>query len=249
MAANPHVPYHGDPIRMIQPLELPSMPMPLRLLRSASAFACACAVFMLPSGCKTRPVESVRESGEFALKYGNYEKAASEYGEIVERHPGDWDAQYQLGMVSLKLERWDDARRALEQANALRPNDNIVADGLAEAMFRQEDKNQLYAFLRERAQATQSVRVYLQLSRYALAMGDADSASTAAETAILIDDGLSTDPYLQAYAVAERIGDMDAGVRRLRQAYGINPEDRRVIQLLDDLGEIRGPTLALPPGR
>ena len=64
----------------------------------------------------------------------------------------------------------------------------------------------------------------------------------------MIDEGRSTEPYIQAAAFAEAIGDMDEALRRLRQAYGINPGDTRVTQRLRDLGEVPGPTIALPPG-
>lgn len=227
---------------------MPSLSSRFRIHRALTAASLTVATVLL-TACKTVPVEQLRESADFYYTTGNYEQAAHDYGKIVEHNPGDWEAQYGLGRADLKLQKYADARRALEQAAALKPTNSDVADALAEAMYRQGDKNQLYAFLRERAQATQSVDVYLQLSEYALGMGDADSAMTAAETAIFIDEGRSTEPYLQAYAVSERIGDMDLAVRRLRQAYGINPEDRRVVVLLDDLGEVRGPTLALPPGR
>jgi hypothetical protein len=37
-------------------------------------------------------------------------------------------------------------------------------------------------------------------------------------------------------------------VRRLRQAYGIAPEDPRINQALDQRGVARGKDTALPPG-
>jgi tetratricopeptide (TPR) repeat protein len=80
-------------------------------------------------------------------------------------------------------------------------------------------------------------------------MGDADSAQTAFETAIVLDEGKTVEPYLQSAEFAENLGDMDQALRRLRQAYGINPKDPRVSQRLRELGEVPGPTIALPPGK
>jgi Tfp pilus assembly protein PilF len=80
-------------------------------------------------------------------------------------------------------------------------------------------------------------------------MNDPDSAQVAIRTAIELDDGRSVEPYLVAADLAERLGDLDLAVRRLRQAYGIDSRNDRVRERLRDLGEIPGPTLALPPGR
>ena len=66
---------------------------------------------------------------------------------------------------------------------------------------------------------------------------------------IAIDNGQTTDPYLLAASFAERLGDLDLALRRLRQAYGIDPYDENVNDRLTALGEVPGPTLALPPGR
>ncbi len=42
---------------------------------------------------------------------------------------------------------------------------------------------------------------------------------------------------------------MDEAVRRLSQAYFINPRDRRVSEQLIELGEVPGPTISVPPGK
>jgi len=46
----------------------------------------------------------------------------------------------------------------------------------------------------------------------------------------------------------EKLGNEDEALRRLRQAYGINPEDPRVREALQQRGQILGPTLGLPRG-
>ncbi|MHC4415084.1 MAG: tetratricopeptide repeat protein [Planctomycetota bacterium] len=201
------------------------------------------------AGCGARPVETIRDSGDFRFERGNFAGAAEEYTEITERYPGDWEAHYRLGLCQLELQRLDEARRALEIARTQRPRDTRIADALAESMFQQGDEAALFAFLKGRAEADQTVEAYLRMARYAVAMGDPDSAQVAFETAIVLDDGRSVEPYLEAAAFAERLGDMDEALRRLRQAYGIEPLDERVNQRLRDLGEVPGPTFALPPGK
>jgi Flp pilus assembly protein TadD len=201
-------------------------------------------------GCEApRPIETIRASGDHRFKGGNYAAAGDEYAEIVARYPGDWQAQYKLGLSMLKTNELAGARRALETARRLKPENQDVLDALAEVMYQQGDESHLFAFLRDRATSTQTIHAYLQLARYSLAMNDPDSAQTAIETAIQIDDGKTTDPYLEAASLAERLGHLDDAVRRLRQAYGISPSDRRVRERLKALGEDPAKTSPLPPGR
>lgn len=205
---------------------------------------------ILLAGCNaTRPTESIRTSAQHAYGIGDHARAAEEYSLIVERYPGDWDAQHKLGRSLMKLERYTEARRALEIAYTRRPQNDDIAEALAETMFQQGDEQHLFAFLRERAESTQSVDAYLRLARYAMEMNDPDSARVAIETAIEVDDGRRIEPYLAAADHARHIGDVELAVRRLRQAYGINPHDPRANDGLRSLGEVPGPTLALPPGR
>ena len=49
------------------------------------------------------PTETLRTSADRHVDRGEYEKAAEEYGQIVERYPGDWRAQASLGRCELEL--------------------------------------------------------------------------------------------------------------------------------------------------
>ena len=115
-------------------------------------------------------------------------------------------------------------------------------------MFRGGDEERLFAFLRERAEGEKTVRAYLRWGHWAIMSDDPDSARTAILTAIAIDDGQSVEPYLAAADLAQRLGDLDEAVRRLRQAYTIAPTDQRVTSGLESMGEVPGPTIGLPPG-
>jgi tetratricopeptide (TPR) repeat protein len=200
-------------------------------------------------GCGQRPIESLRTSGDRFYERGDYAAAAEEYAEIADRYPGDWEAHYGLGLCRLELGELSDARRELEVALTSKPGDPDVVDALAETMLLQSAEAELFAFVKQHAESEQTVRAWLRLARYAAQVGDADSAQTAFETAIVLDDGRTVDPYLQAAKFVENLGDMDQALRRLRQAYGINPRDPRVNKRLRELGEVPGPTIALPPGR
>ena len=201
-------------------------------------------------GCQAaRPAETIRASGDYRFNKGDYAGASDEYSEIVARYPGDWEAQYKLGLSQLELKNYSAGRRSLEIAYTQRPKDAKVAQALAEAMFRQGDESRLFAFLRSRAQETQLTEAYLMLAKYSMDLNDPDSAKTAVDTAIAIDDGKTTEPYLQAAALEERLGHLDQAERRLRQAYGINPYDTRVKEKLVALNVKIDQVTALPPGR
>lgn len=208
-------------------------------------------------GCSSgpQPVETLRTNGDRSYQLGAYDEAAGSYREITERYPGDWLAQYRLGLCELELERPAAAVRALRVAADQRPRNDDIADALAEAYMMAGDDAELDAFLRDRATADKTARGHLRLARYAIRLGDPDTARTAIATAIAIDVDPtgermpSIEPYLLAAQLAEEFGDDDEARRRLRQAYGIDPTDERAIGGLRSLGEIPGPSIALPPGR
>jgi len=211
------------------------------LLASATIFLTACST--------VRPIEQVRQSGDRHFKLEMYAAAADDYRELTERYPGDWVGHYQYGLCNLELGNYGEARRSLRVALDRRPGEVKIEDALAESMFRARDAESLYAFLRERAESTQSASAYLRLARYAMEMDDPDSAKVAIETAIVLDEGRTVDPYIAAADLAERIGDREGAVRRLCQAYGIDPKNTIVADRLRAMGEIPGPTIAVAPGR
>jgi len=218
------------------------------------------AAFILGlSACvNDRPTETIRANADYRFRGGDLTLARDEYAEIVSRNPGDWEAQYKLGLCMMKTaeasgphrgSELSGARRALEVAYAARPNDQEVANALSEVMFLQKDESRLFAFLRDRATTTQTIPAYIQLAHYSVELGDPDSAQTAIETAIQIDNSQTTEPYLEAAHLEERLGHMDEAVRRLRQAYGIKPDDHRVWDRLRALGESPENTSPVMPGK
>ncbi len=214
--------------------------------RSITIFLILAATLL--HGCGSTSTEALRNKADFRFMRGEYHQAVSDYSEIVARYPGDWRVQQRLGECYLEIGDPNRAREALEVAHSHRPNNTQIIDSLAEAMFRQGDETRLFAFLRERAESTQSPAAYLRLARFSIELNDPDSAKLAIDTAIVLDDARTVEPYLAAANLAQRVGDIDDAIFRLRQALGVDPKDKRVLQRLDELGEIPGPTLALPPG-
>jgi tetratricopeptide (TPR) repeat protein len=206
-------------------------------------------ILVVLCGCNQPPAESLRARGDRLYQRGDYPAAAEEYSKVTQQYPGDWQAHYRLGHCRLELGELSEARRELEIAHTSRPRDADVVDALAETMFQQGDEAMLYALLKQQTESERTVRSWLRLARYAEELGDADSAQTALETAIVLDEGRTVEPYLQASAFASKLGDIEEAVRRARQAYGIDPRDPRVNKALRELGEVPGPTIALPSGK
>lgn len=217
--------------------------------QSSCLFILFAAMVALGGCSQQKPTHILKQDGDFHFNQREYEAAAIEFQEVVDRNPGDWYGQYMLGRSRTELNQPDEARLALEQAYALQPGNDDVADALAEAMFEGGDHNQLFAFLRGRADERRSTKAYLDLARYAIALDDMDSADVALLTAIEVDGGRVVEPYLMRAEYAERIGETEEAVHRLRQAYGINPRHATVIARLREYGEVPGQFTPPPPGR
>jgi tetratricopeptide (TPR) repeat protein len=184
------------------------------------------AVIACAGGCtqQQRPETAIRNSAEQRFRAGDFAGARDDYAEIVAKYPGNWQDQYRMGLCMIETQQYSRARQAMQTAYTLKPTQE-VADGLAKVMFLQKDESQLFAFLRQRATETQTTAAYLQLGYYAMELNDPDSAKVAFDTAIEIDHGKTTAPYLEAAKLEERLGHLDIAIDRLRQAYGINPYD------------------------
>lgn len=200
------------------------------------------------TGCTaTAPVHVLRERADRLYRFQDYAGAAQEYAAITARYPGDWRAQHRLGLCLTETGDLATARRCLEVAHTARPQSPEVADALAEVLYRQGEADRLFAFLRDRAGQRQTVSAYRRLARYAIELSDYDTAKLAIKTAIALNDGKRVEPYLDAASFYAGLGQLDLAVERLRQAYGVDPYDERVLEQLRAMGEVPGPTLALPP--
>ena len=227
-------------------------------MRSLPVLSITILAAALATGCAgPTPASTLRAKGDHSFKLGAYDDAASNYREIAARYPGDWRAQMQLGLCELELGHYGAARSALQIALDHQPTNEAIADALAETLFLRGDHDQLFAFLRSRAEDTQNARDWLRLGRYAMKTSDPDYARIAIETAIAVDLDPSGDPnavpsiepYLEAANLAEELGNLDVAIRRLRQAYGLAPDNAMIADRLRNVGQIPGPSIALPPGR
>ena len=224
-----------------------------QIARVLSLAASVSLAFALGGCASTGSAEARANEADERLRYGKYDEALAQVEPVVQRNPADWRAQYAYGRALVGQGRLDDARRALERANQLQPTNEDVCVALADCMAKQKDVKDSYQLLRAFGRDFRSWRAYLALSRIAEESGDPDTAATAAVDSIKVNEPLpgqrpSIEPYMRAADLAFRFGQEGDGIRRLRQAYGIAPEDPRVREGLAAHAVDLDATTAVPPG-
>lgn len=184
--------------------------------------------------------------------YGHYEKAAAKLQPIVDATPGIWQVEYEYGRAQIGLGNLDVARASLERASARVPTNTTVIFALADCYAAQKDSAKLYELLRSAGTQLRSSEAWVRLAKAADELGDPDTAMQAIRAAIEVDDGFDVRRGTECYWVASQLetkyGSKDEALRRLRQAYGVNPEDPRVRVALDEAGIPLNRSTALPSG-
>jgi tetratricopeptide (TPR) repeat protein len=210
--------------------------------------AAALLATVLAACSSARPMVAARKEADHAFRYGQFDKAAPAYLEILERAPGDWEVEYRYGVCLAKLGNLREARTHVETAQAANPTSEEVAAGLAEVYFELGEKQKLVQLLQDRGSLQRSIPSLLLLADYGMRMNDPDTATAAVNGAVVLADGQEIEPYLKAVEVARLVGDEKTAVRRLRQAYAIDPKAPAVVSRLAEFGLADDPTTALPPG-
>ncbi len=200
-------------------------------------------------GCTT--ALDLREEAVLALNRGQLELALDKATRAVEMDPSSAFNHYELGRVYLALNRNLEAQYALEKALAIRPDDPAftpdVLDALAEALYRQDRRANLAAFLEEQVQTYGSTRDYLRQADYLAKMGDPDAARIAYRKAAYFADPKDPTPYIAIADFYASIGDEPNAVTALRYANYIDPGNLDVAERLRRFGIVPGPTIAEPP--
>jgi predicted Zn-dependent protease len=182
------------------------------------------------------PTESTVDRASYLVEHNQCQEAADMIKPVVEANPGSWGAQYAYGRAMVCLGDLKEGRHALEIAVARNPNDLDVVFALANCMEKQGDTAKIYMLLRNAGAELRSPEAYVRLAEIAEKVNDLDSAKQALES------------YYRMAMLQVRLGNQQEALRRLRQAYGINPQDPRVRAELEQRGQVLGPTLGLPRG-
>jgi len=200
------------------------------------------------SACnQQRPVFVVVQSGDQALENQDYQLAAAEYREAVSRRQAEWEARMGLTRALLGLGRPAEAREQAELVYSIRPDDPAVVELLAETMLASGDAAGMESLLRSRANDSNAPNDWLTLGKLLARAGDADAAEVALLTAATADQGQSL-RYQKALAdFYLAVGDNAEALTRYRMALYIDPANEPTRSAIRSLGQIPGPTLALPP--
>lgn len=194
------------------------------------------------------PTTVLQRDGDHEYRWGRYESAAEYYGRILEREPGDPDALEGYGRCMMALGRPDEAAEAFTVAVARKPGDRDLLILLAQASFDAGEVDEAFELVRTWALDNTDAGAWLVLADFARRSNDPDTARDAIMRSIEIDPEGGPEAYLASADLERSLGENATALRRLRQAYGLAPEDPAIADLLRSYGEVPGPTLVLPPG-
>lgn len=220
-----------------------------RAVRTARAGALGVGALSLVlgvAGC-SRPLSQVRAGANQYYFDGMYADAQPLYQEIVDRRPGDARSNYELGRNLLAMGQITEARERMILAYNLEPSNETYFAGMADALAAAGNEDDLFDALEHRIADRGGVADYIMLGRYAQKIGKADEAERAFLGAAEIDRGQTAAPQKALAGFYRSIGDNDAEVRRLRMMLWFDSQDAEVNARLRELGQIPGPTFALPP--
>ncbi len=201
-------------------------------------------------GPESMPKSVLYEKAIEAELEGDSQSASEMYRVVALRYPGDWRAKFDTARTLLDLNQSDanvEARSHIKIAISLRQENRIVRDTWAECEYRagRSAWNKMFARLDE--WSDQSALDAVRGAKYATLTGDVDLSTRRIEQA-LDQDVNCVEAYLAAIDLAEVQDDESTAKYRIRQAYGLAPEDPRVQAKAEAYGLILGPTLAVPPG-
>ncbi|MDT9600679.1 YaiO family outer membrane beta-barrel protein [Sphingosinicella rhizophila] len=112
-----------------------------------TSWAAIAAAALLGSPAWAQDPADLYREGVAARYAGESEKAALLLGEVVEREPGNADAQLQLGLALLAMEKLDEAEAALQRTLAIAPDYVDARIALARVKLRQGDRSGALATL------------------------------------------------------------------------------------------------------
>lgn len=205
-------------------------------------------VVLAAGGCESGPsTNALGIYGDNALEAGNYAEAATYYEQFVDRRPLDPEGRYKLATAYLGDNRPSLAREQFLLGLELRGQDERFIEGTADALVEMGQQESLFKLLRGRAQKTQDVADYIRLGRFAARVGDADEAEQALLFAAKLDEGMNIEPQLELAEFYQLVGDDARQLERLRMALFIEPENKDVMDRIRGLGEVPGPSYAIPP--
>jgi len=220
------------------------------MLSGSRFFAVVAAAVLLIAGCSsqhTRSLAMVRADGNAAFARGNYELAAADYEEYLERKPGAIDVRYRLGQTLMALGRPGEAEPHFRAVYDVNPLSIEYARAVAESMVASGRTGEGLAFMRRYLEAHPNADGYFALAELAQSAGIPDDAERALRVAARLDGGDSPEPHRRLARFYQAIGDDAAAVQRWRVVLFFDETDAEAHRALRALGQVPGPAFALSP--
>jgi predicted Zn-dependent protease len=219
--------------------------MPANRCTTPAVASLAAAFFAL--GCGAPGLEDLRYRGDTRMSTGQYDQAAEAYQQYIDRNPGNPYIRAAAGKAYLKAGQPNQAAYHLRVAISQRPQEEETLNDLCEALLQSGQRDELFRTLRANAADRGNTNDFIRLGRYALALGDIDTARTALLTAAKIDKGRTVGPQVALVDFYTALQDPANAERRLRMAAFVDRQSTEVLRRVRDLGVIDGPTFPMPP--
>jgi tetratricopeptide (TPR) repeat protein len=195
----------------------------------------------------TLALGEIQNAAGFAEQNGDTDEAIALWTEYVERRPQQASAQYRLGRLLLAQGQAEEAADHLWIARDLKPGNLEYLDLLAEALFQAGERENMFQLLRDTLEEGGLAEGHLRMAKFSQRAGLIDEAQESLAVAAAID-GISDDRAHRALArLARQTGDTEAEINAWRTVLWFDAADTEASARLLELGEIPGPSLALPP--
>lgn len=196
--------------------------------------------------------KDARRQGEQYTAQGQYPQALASYRSAVRQNARDYQSFYLLGSTYEKTDQFREAIAAYQTSLAVQP---LTDDGRADVVGRRQTLDALAAVLathdprdveinqlEARAAGSSTGEEYYLLAKTYAARGDADSAITTWQKAVLQAPRNQTIAR-EAGLYMEQVGQKQQAETVLRAAYRLDPSDPQVTGALRRLGVVPGPSL------
>ena len=221
--------------------------------RFGLVFVCSLVVL---SGCtsvnkvkRTLALNDLHIQAAVAEDRGDDEAAYDLWTEYVDRRPNSQLAEYRLGLVETRLGLYTPAVGHLRVAHDLAPGNLEYLEALSSALALDGRSEALLNLLRQTVDEGPAGSGYLRLAKFATQIGQMDEAKAAIESAIVYWHGDLSEPYLAMADFAHAIQDTNLEIMSLRHVLWFDPAAESILNRIEGLGIIPGPSLAVEPTR
>ncbi len=216
--------------------------------RRALSLALVSASLAGLSACQgPRNITMVEKSGDRAVFRGDYQTAATDYAELVERRPDYFEGLKKYGRALLEINEPRRAREQLEKAYTLEPGDMEAVELLAQAMLESGDADSAIRMLRDLALDRGTPGDWMRLGDALKFITDFDGAETAYLAAARGDLGESVEPQMALAKLYKEAGNERLALERLAMVIYLDPDNSEAVRMVREFGEIPGPTFAQRP--